>query len=145
MSNNHYWCSGYLSYPLFFAKRGISFEVSTFRGSLFSGGSMLSGFLLTPVTFYRYFLREREKERERITFRVVLLNILVKSRIAYSLVSNMNYKEKRVSTNQFWYIKIHTGLRGLGELNKRNHLEAQQWIIHFLCSIPPSLGAKYEF
>ena len=62
---------------------------------------MLSGFLLTPVTFYRYFLREREKERERITFRVVLLNILVKSRIAYSLVSNMNYKEKRVSTNQF--------------------------------------------
>ena len=99
---------------IFFAKREISLEVSTFGGSLVSGGSLLLGFLLTPVTFYRYFRRERERENN---FREVLLNILVKSSqwIAYSLVSNMNYKEKRVSTNQFRNIKIHTGLRGLGE------------------------------
>ena len=41
------FCSGYLSYPLFFAKREISVEVSTFRGSLFLGRSLLSGFANT--------------------------------------------------------------------------------------------------
>jgi len=48
-------------------------------------------------------------------------------------------------TDQFWYIKIHTWQRCLAEWNKRNHLEAQQWIIYFYCFIPPSLGTKYEF
>ena len=47
----------YLSYPLFFAKTEISFEVSSFGGSLFSGrGDPYFWDLLTPVTFYRYFL-----------------------------------------------------------------------------------------
>ena len=49
-------CSGYLSYPLFFAKRKISFEVSTFGGSLFPGDCYFHD-LLRPVTFYRYFRR----------------------------------------------------------------------------------------
>ena len=41
---------------IFFAKREISFEVSTFGGSLFSGESLLSGFANTcDVNFYRYF------------------------------------------------------------------------------------------
>ena len=31
----------------FFSKREISFDVSTFRGSLFSGGSLLLGFANT--------------------------------------------------------------------------------------------------
>ena len=35
---------GIYLYPLFFTKREISFEGSTFGGSLFSGGSLLSGF-----------------------------------------------------------------------------------------------------
>ena len=52
------------------------------EGRYFRGGSLLSGVLLTPVTFYRYFRRERERENN---FREVLLNILVKSRIAYPL------------------------------------------------------------
>ena len=43
----HLICSGYLSCPLFFSKREISFEVSTFGGSFFSGGSLLSGFANT--------------------------------------------------------------------------------------------------
>ena len=40
-------CSGYLSYPLFFVKREISYEVTTclFQQMVFSGGggSLLSG------------------------------------------------------------------------------------------------------
>ena len=59
-------------------------------------------------------LSKGEGEREN-NFREVLLYILVKNRIAYPLVSNMNDKEKRVSRNQFRYIDFHTGLRGLGE------------------------------
>ena len=61
-------CLGDLSYLLFFAKREISFEVSTFGGSLFiylfiffwgggGGGNRYFRDLLTPVTFYRYFRR----------------------------------------------------------------------------------------
>ena len=113
MSNSHYWCSGYLSYPLFFVKREISFEVSTFGGWLFPGGVAACGIFANTCDILSL-LSEGEGEREN-NFREVLLNILVKSRIAYPLVSNMNYKEKRASTNQFRYIKIHTGLRGLGE------------------------------
>ena len=45
----------------FFAKREISFKVPTFRGSLFSGGSLLSGFdnncdilsLLSEICFFQ--------------------------------------------------------------------------------------------
>ena len=36
-----------ISIVFFFAKREISFYVSTFRGSLFSGGSLLLGFANT--------------------------------------------------------------------------------------------------
>ena len=36
----------------FFAKRKTSFEISTFGGSLFSGGSLLSG---NTCDFFRYF------------------------------------------------------------------------------------------
>ena len=45
-------------HPLFFAKREISFVVSTFGGSLFSGDCYFQD-LQTPVTFssYRYFRR----------------------------------------------------------------------------------------
>ena len=45
-------------HPLFFAKREISFVVSTFGGSLFSGDCCFQD-LQTPVTFssYRYFRR----------------------------------------------------------------------------------------
>ena len=46
----HLICSGYLSRPLFFTKRKIRFEVSVFGGSLFSGGSLLSGFANTCDT-----------------------------------------------------------------------------------------------
>ena len=45
-------------HPLFFAKREISFVVSTFGGSLFSGDCCFQDWQ-TPVTFssYRYFRR----------------------------------------------------------------------------------------
>ena len=37
-------CSGYLSYPLFFVKREISYEVTTFSADgFFRGGSLPSG------------------------------------------------------------------------------------------------------
>ena len=36
-----------ISFFFFFAKQEISFDVSTFRGSLFSGGSLLLGFANT--------------------------------------------------------------------------------------------------
>ena len=72
MSNNHYqqnlgsmWhliYSGYLSYPLFLQKGkfGNHFEVSTFGGSLFPEGSLLSGFantcdILSLLSRGRYF------------------------------------------------------------------------------------------
>ena len=52
-------------HPLFFAKREISFVVSTFGGSLFSGDCYFQD-LQTPVTFssYRYF-------RGVVTFRIL--------------------------------------------------------------------------
>ena len=45
--------------------------------------------------------------------------------------------------DQFWYIQIHIWLHGVGEKNKRNHLEAEQWT--FLLVYSSSLAAKYEF
>ena len=47
---------------IFFAKREIRFEVSTFGGSLFSGASLLSGFdntcdTFSPLSEVRYFRR----------------------------------------------------------------------------------------
>ena len=58
----HLIYSGYLSYPLFLQKRkfGNHFEVSTFGGSLFPGGSLLSGFantcdILSLLSEVRYF------------------------------------------------------------------------------------------
>ena len=57
----HLICSGCPPQPSFLAKREISFEVSTFEGSLFSVGSLLSGFgntcdilsLLFEVCYFR--------------------------------------------------------------------------------------------
>ena len=43
------------------------------------------------------------------------------------------------------YIKIHIWLRGLGEQNMRNVLFIAEPQDDFLCFIPPSLGAHYEF
>ena len=47
--------------------------------------------------------------------------------------------------DHFRYIKIHTWLRGLGELNKRNVLFITEPQDDFFCFIPPSLATMYEF
>ena len=52
--------TGYLSYLLFFAKREISFGVTTFGGLLFPGGLLLLGFantcdILSLLSEVRYF------------------------------------------------------------------------------------------
>ena len=48
----------------YFLQKGELASRSLLSEGRYFRGSMLSGFLLTPVTFYRYFLRERERERE---------------------------------------------------------------------------------
>ena len=86
----HLICSGYLSYPLFYAKREISFEISTFGGSLFSGGSLLSGFANTcdMLLYFRRFA----------TFEGSLLSEL------YGIVSNTvlrHFKTDRIVCHLF--------------------------------------------
>ena len=44
----------------------------------------------------------------------------------------------------FLYIKIQTWLWGLGEKNKRNHIEVERWIINFFCLIPPITGTMLD-
>ena len=96
---------------IIFCKKGNYLRGLYFRRVVIFGGIAAFGIFANTCNILSL-LSEGEGEREN-NFREVLLNILVKSRIAYPLVGNMNYKEKRVSTNQFRYIKIHTGLRGL--------------------------------
>ena len=47
--------------------------------------------------------------------------------------------------DNYWYIKIHTWLRGLGEENKSNLLLITESQDDLFCFIFPSLVAKYEF
>ena len=65
------------------------------------------------------------------------------------LNNHVFYMYQYINFNTNWPIfrfnKIHTWLRGLGEENNRNHLKAQQRIIHFFCFIPQALQPSMNF
>ena len=59
--------------------------------------------------------------------------------------NNMQVNGVLITIDQFWYVKIHNWLLGLGAKKKKNVLFIPEPWGYFSCVISPRLGAKYKF